>query len=150
MKKIIYFLLIITVFFITAYFFIKPKTEGIPNMACFQKHCFELEIAKTPEQRAKGLMFREYLEKNEAMLFIYSNSGIYKFWMKNTLIPLDIIWLNSSQEVIFIEHNAPPCPSQNQCPLFGPDDFSKYVLEFNAGTAREIGLMVGDKILFKY
>ena len=150
MKKIIYFLLIIIIFFITAYFFMKPKAEEVPTSVCFLKHCFELEVAKTPEQRAKGLMFRDYLGESDAMLFVYAKPGIYKFWMKNTLIPLDIIWLNSSQEVIFIEHNAPPCPSQNQCPLFGPHGFSKYVLEFNAGTAREIGLTVGDKILFKY
>ena len=91
-------------------------------------------------------MFRESLEDNRGMLFIYDFDGEYNFWMKNTLIPLDIIWINSEKEVVYIEYSAQPC--QEICESINPGKDAKYILEINGGKANEIGLEIGDKINF--
>jgi len=113
---------------------------------CFQENCFFVEIANTPEQRTQGLMNRENLAENRGMLFIFDQSGIYSFWMKNTLIPLDIIWLNENKEVVFIEKNAQPC--RETCPSINPHQKARYVLEINGGLSDKINLKTGDKIIF--
>ena len=118
-----------------------------PSQACFKEHCFNIELAVTEEERSQGLMFREYLALNEAMLFVFPEEGEYPFWMKNTLIPLDIIWINQEKEVVFIRENLQPCEDEYSCPLVRPDKNAKYVLEVNEGIVEKIGLEVGDKIL---
>lgn len=119
----------------------KPKQ----NQICFKNNCFEVELAQTTEQQARGLMFRKYLEPNKGMLFIFQNEAKHSFWMKNTLIPLDIIWLNSNKKVVFINKNTLPCQIE-ECPAITPTDNAKYVLELNGGVANKIGLSVGDEI----
>ena len=113
---------------------------------CFAENCFFVEIADTPEKKSQGLMYREKLAENRGMLFIFDKEGNYSFWMKNTLIPLDIIWLNENKEVVFIKNNAQPC--QNECPAIKPDAEAKYVLEINSGLANKINLNLGDKLIF--
>src|SRR3989344_2502586 len=71
---------------------------------CFEEKCFNVELAKTDVEKAQGLMFREHLDRNSGMLFIYDEEGSYSFWMKNTLIPLDIIWINSQNKVVDIKY----------------------------------------------
>jgi uncharacterized protein len=113
---------------------------------CFESsRCFFVEIAKTPAVQEKGLMFRESLPQDQGMLFVFMQEGIYNFWMKNTLIPLDMIWINENREVIFIKNDAQPC-TENFCSEIVPDGAAKYVLEINAGKAKELGIFVGQKI----
>ena len=64
-----------------------------------------------------GLMFRENMDSDRGMLFIFEKEGEYPFWMKNTLIPLDIIWINKDKEVVFISENAQPCEEGKPCLL---------------------------------
>ena len=115
------------------------------NKVCFSENCFKIEIASTSEELSKGLMFRENLEKNSGMLFIFPENGIYGFWMKNTLIPLDIIWINSNKEIVFIKDNALPCKTEI-CETYSSDEKALYVLELNSGTADKIGLEIGDEV----
>jgi len=112
---------------------------------CFAENCFFVEIADTPEKQTKGLMYRESLDENRGMLFIFDKQGNYSFWMKNTLIPLDIIWLNENKEVVFMENNARPC--KETCPSINPNQKAKYVLEINSGLANKINLKIGDKVV---
>jgi len=112
---------------------------------CFKDYCFEVEIADTPQERARGLMYKTSLKENEGMLFVFDKPGIYGFWMKNTLIPLDIIWLDKSKEVVFIKENAQPCLKEN-CSVFKNQKPAKYILEINAGKVKELNLKVGDKL----
>ena len=115
---------------------------------CFKKNCFDIEIANDREERAKGLMFRKNLCSNCGMLFVYEEEVNNKFWMKNTFIPLDIIWLNSDLEVIYIA-NAVPCVTE-ECDLYGPDiKKNKYVLEINSDKSKELGLEIGNKFILK-
>ncbi len=105
------------------------------------------ELAVTEEDRARGLMFRQTLNTDEGMLFVFQKDEYNSFWMKNTLIPLDMVWLDSSRRIIFIAENVPPCKAE-PCPSYGPDLPSRYVLELKAGKAREIGLKVMDRLGF--
>ena len=114
---------------------------------CFEGHCFGVELAQTVDQRAKGLMFRKRLDPDKGMLFVYETEGEYSFWMKNTLIPLDIIWINKDKQVAFIGKDIQPCKSE-RCPSLSPNVRAKYVLELNAGITEKIGLGVGDKLEF--
>jgi uncharacterized protein len=137
---IILFLLFLTMFSLN-YFSKKPIK------VCFENNCFDLEVAETREQRKQGLMFREKLDPNKGMLFIYQQEAIYPFWMKNTLISLDIIWINKENQVVYISQNNQPC-QDNDCFSINPDKKAKYVLEINAGKAAEINLKVGDQAVF--
>ena len=116
------------------------------NLVCFGMHCFSVEIADTNAKRERGLMFRASLEKNKGMLFVFEKEGDYPFWMKNTLIPLDIIWINKDNKVVFISDETKPCEEEYSCPSINPDKNAKYVLELNGGSAKKIGLQTGDKI----
>jgi len=117
------------------------------SKVCFGAKCFYVELAVTSEERSRGLMFREHLDPDKGMLFIYQDEGVHYFWMKNTLIPLDMVWINGNREVISISKDIQPCQT-SQCPSIGPGQKVKYVLELNGGTSDKIGLAIGDKITF--
>lgn len=81
------------------------------------------------------------------MLFIFDSSGDYPFWMKNTLIPLDIIWISKDKKVVDIKENAKPCRSE-MCETYSPKSDAKYVLEINGGLANKYKIKVGDALSF--
>ncbi|MCF7908159.1 MAG: DUF192 domain-containing protein [Candidatus Omnitrophica bacterium] len=118
-----------------------------PSKVCFKQHCFVVEIAATQEQREQGLMFRKRLDRDRGMLFIFTEEQIHNFWMKNTEIPLDIVWLNKNKEAVFIKENAKPCTLDN-CSVLSPDKKALYVLEVSAGIVEDVGLRAGDKLIF--
>ncbi len=111
------------------------------------ENCFYIEIADTPNERSRGLMFRTYMAPNEGMLFIFEEEQRHPFWMKNVSIPLDIIWINKDKEIVFIEKNI-PFANGDKYPVIYPDRKAMFVLELNAGVADEIGLRLGDKLDF--
>lgn len=111
--------------------------------------CFEVEVAESSRELEKGLMFRKSLDQNKGMLFIFEKEENHPFWMKNTFIALDIIWLESNRKVVFLKENAQPC-LQKDCPLINPGVNAKYVLEINAGLAEKIGLRIGDGLDFNF
>jgi len=119
--------------------------KPIPTQVCIKENCFDVEIADTAKEREIGLMNREHLAKNSGMLFVFEKEDIYNFWMKNTLIPLDIIWIDGNNKIIFIKENAEPCKIE-QCETFEPKQKAKYVLEINGGLADELGIEIGDEI----
>ncbi|MBW2995533.1 DUF192 domain-containing protein [Candidatus Woesearchaeota archaeon] len=112
---------------------------------CINEKCFEVELAVTTEQRAKGLMHRTHLDEDKGMLFVFEKSDIYGFWMKNTLIPLDIIWIDENKTIVHINKDTQPC-KQDPCLSYRPEKEAKYVLELSAGAADRIGLKIGDKV----
>lgn len=149
MNKLIIFCVIFILIVLSYIIYQNNISENNIERICFKEDCFNLEIADDNLERAKGLMFRKDLCNDCAMLFIFDKEGIHKFWMKNTLIPLDIIWINENLEVIHIAH-AVPC-IEEKCELYNsPDKNSLYVLELNKEKANEIGLKVGDRMNFEY
>lgn len=105
------------------------------------------ELAVTNEERAQGLMFRERIGSDQGMLFVFEEEGIYPFWMKNTLIPLDILWLGRDRRIVHIAADVPPCTAE-PCPTYGPEIPASFVLELKAGEARARGLRPGDRLEF--
>lgn len=111
---------------------------------CFEKKCFTVDIVSSDEDRARGLMYRQDLSTDAGMLFVFPRTAIYPFWMKNTLIPLDIIWIGEDRTVVSVRENVPPC-SSDPCPMHTPDRGALWVLELAGGTADVFGIRVGDK-----
>src|SRR5207244_6423593 len=93
------------------------------------------EVADTPAKRASGLMFRDRLAPDRGMLFVFEEAGAWSFWMKNTKIALDILWLGPDKRVVYIEENVPGC-RQDPCPEYKPNREALYVLELPAGTVK--------------
>jgi uncharacterized membrane protein (UPF0127 family) len=133
-------------FFHSANILLAPATQqSLQNQVCFGQQCFSVELAKTEAEREKGLMNRTQLDKNAGMFFIFDKEGVYPFWMKNTLIPLDIIWIGAFNKVVFISQNVQPCKSLI-CPMINPSARAKYVLEINAGVVKNFGIKTGDEV----
>ncbi|MBM3294076.1 MAG: DUF192 domain-containing protein [Candidatus Aminicenantes bacterium] len=106
-----------------------------------------VELAVTPEERARGLMFREKILPGQGMLFLFEKEGKPAFWMKNTLVPLDILWLDRDRRIVHIEPDVPPCPAE-PCPSYGPGRDALYVLELAAGEAKRYNLKLFDGLRF--
>lgn len=104
-----------------------------------------VEIARTIEEKRLGLMHREAIPQNQGMLFLYNKEDAYSFWMKNMLIPLDIIWISADQNIVYIAKNVQPCTTTN-CESYRPDKLAKYVLEVNAGWTNTHNISVGDSV----
>lgn len=102
---------------------------------------YSIEIAKTTSQRQQGLMWRTKLGAREGMLFVYPRVGTHRIWMKNTLIPLSVVWLDEHGIVIEVKLLL-PCESDS-CPSFGVSEPTKYIIELNGETS---GIMPGDNI----
>lgn len=117
------------------------------DQVCFEKTCFTVETVSTLEQRSLGLMYRKSMAEDKGMLFIFQQAQPYAFWMKNTLIPLDIIWMDHARRVVHIEKNVPPC-EQDPCASYHPLASALYVLEINAGVAQEKNIRLGDTAQF--
>jgi uncharacterized membrane protein (UPF0127 family) len=103
---------------------------------------FKVELAVTPEEQSRGLMFRKDLASDAGMLFVNKSDELRSFWMKNTYIPLDILFINSSNEVKHIHYGAKPLDEtsiHSQYPV-------QYVLEVNAGKARKCNIRQGTKM----
>lgn len=107
---------------------------------------FSLEIAATEGARRKGLMFRKAGELGEeaGMIFIYPKSSVYSFWMKNTYIPLDMIFINEALEVVGVAENVPPLTLESR----KVDALSRYIIELNGGIASKYGIKKGAKVKF--
>lgn len=107
-----------------------PNSSATPTQErCALNTCFSLEIAKTPEQRSQGLMFRTILDEKYGMVFLFSESAKHPFWMKNTVIPLDMIRLDSGYKIVDIKQ-ANVC-KQDPCAIYTPVADARYVIELN-------------------
>jgi uncharacterized membrane protein (UPF0127 family) len=104
---------------------------------------FFVEIADTREERELGLMYREFMPANMGMLFVFEEENPRNFWMKNTLIPLDMIWLDAEKNIVDIQA-AQPCKVEN-CPIYSGKAPAQYVLELNPGVLKAA---VGTKAEF--
>ena len=107
----------------------------------------QAEVANTMKKRAEGLMYRESLAKDRGMLFTFDQAQPWTFWMKNTKIPLDIIYFDHARKLVSVAH-APPCSLGDSCPPFPSEGPALYVLELNAGAAAELGAVAGDELKF--
>lgn len=107
-----------------------------------KSHVFKVEIADDEPEREQGLMNRESLARDTGMLFQFEDMAVRSFWMRNTLIPLDILYLDDKGRIVSIARNAKPL---DETPLSSIIP-AKGVLEINGGQAAELGIMPGDTV----
>jgi len=119
-------------------------TTTLPHVD-FDDHRYYVDIADDDRSRARGLMFVDEMDANRGMFFIFRREAPRSFWMRNTRIPLDIIYLDRELRVVSISEDTPPCRTQ-RCPSYPSEGPAQYVLELNAGQAARIGLDPGDQI----
>jgi len=116
--------------------FLKPDGTSIVKV--------NIEIADNDAERQMGLMNRSFMNNSQAMLFIFDMEEPQAFWMKNTIIPLDIIYVNSNKEIVSIAANTEPY-SEKSLPSTGP---AIYVVEVNGGFCDQYGIAAGTKISY--
>lgn len=118
--------------------------QHLPIVAQVQlgSRLLNLEVTRTEQEQAMGLMFRRQLEDDRGMLFEFLPPRPVSFWMKNMVIPLDMIFVNGGK-IVAIAAQVPPC-TQAVCPTYGPDAAVDQVIEVRSGLAAELGLKPGD------
>jgi uncharacterized membrane protein (UPF0127 family) len=126
----------------------QPPPRTGPRVVFPDGYVVHVEIANTDELRAQGLMFRDHLAPEDGMLFFFPGEGNYPFWMKNTRIPLDMIWIGSNRTVADVKFEVPPCRA-DPCPSYPPKGVARYVLEVAGGVARQHGVKAGDVLRFE-
>ena len=105
------------------------------------------ELADTPQKRARGLMFRDRLANDKGMLFVFEEAGQWSFWMKNTMVALDILWIGPDKRIVYIEENVPIC-RQDPCPEYQSNADALYALELPAGSVKRDKLAKGMRLEF--
>ena len=108
----------------------------------------DLEVARTPRQQEMGLMYRPPLPDNRGMLFQFPSAQPISFWMKDTPVPLDIVFMHSGV-VEYIAAKVPPCTS-DPCPTYGPGKPIDQVIELRSGRSAELGLKIGDRVKIEF
>ena len=131
----------------TAGFSSEPVPQDLTKITTPAGISLFVEIADTVDKRAQGLMFRKSLAADRGMLFIFPEMGNYTFWMKNTLIPLDILWMDESGNILHVESHVPICTKKDDsCPRYYSHRESMYVLELPSGRAKELALTPGTRL----
>jgi YVTN family beta-propeller protein len=105
-----------------------------------------VDVANDPEEQSKGLMFRKSMEWNNGMFFVNDDVKYLAFWMKNTYIPLDMIFVDKDLRIVDIKEDVQPCLQEDICPSYPSKQPAKYVLEVNAGFVHQNGIRVGDTL----
>ncbi len=106
-------------------------------------YSYAVETAEDDASRARGLMFRSRMPVDHGMLFIFQDDAPRAFWMKNTLISLDMLFFDAERRLLSVQHDVPPCRA-DPCAGYPSGAPARYVLELNAGQARVIGATPGD------
>ncbi|HJR12818.1 MAG TPA: DUF192 domain-containing protein [Rhodanobacteraceae bacterium] len=110
-------------------------------------HSFSVEVAATSTEQTHGLMDRTSMPADHGMLFVFPQAQPLTFWMKDTLIPLDMLFFDEAHRLVTVRADVPPCKA-DPCPTYASTAPARYVLELNAGTAAKLDLHKGDVITF--
>ena len=133
--------LIFYLFLVSFYTFSNEKI----GVSIYNKNItFNVEVASTLEERRIGLMYRKKLLNNEGMLFIFPREKIIQLWMKNTYIPLDLIFISENKVIVDIKKNMEKLSET----IVKSKVKSRFALEFNAGLINKLNIEIGDKVLF--
>ena len=125
----------------------RPRT-ALPEATLPDGTVLTLELALTDEERARGMMFRPSLPSDRGMLFVFPDTRRRSFWMKDTLIPLDIVYLDPAGHVVSVSADAAPC-YEEPCPNYLSSGPAAAVLELNAGAAASHGVVEGVRLEFR-
>ena len=109
---------------------------------------YQVEVADDDAERARGLMFRDELAAGTGMIFLHDREEPQAYWMKNTKIPLDILYFDNARKLVAQQRDVPPCTAGNGCPSYPSNAPARYVLELNAGEAAKLKLQDGAELTF--
>ena len=109
---------------------------------------FKVEVADDDAERSRGLMFRDAMPADHGMLFLHDRQEAQAYWMKNTKIPLDILYFDNERRLVSQQRDVPPCSAGDACPAYPSNAPARYVLELNAGQAARLGLEDGAELRF--
>ncbi|NTV30574.1 DUF192 domain-containing protein [candidate division WWE3 bacterium] len=155
--KAIVFTIFVIALIVGSILFVNPFTDvksakiqhetivTITNPQTNRPHTFIVEVANTPIKREEGLMNKERLDSNKGMLFTYDQPQLMTFWMKNTLIPLDLIVINNNKVVDIIE-SMEPCTDQTSCTIYKSKVSGDKAMEINGGLVEKLNIAIGDTI----
>ncbi len=129
----------ILLLFFSIFFSCSEKSEVIT--LSIKGHKFFVEVAKTPKQRERGLMYRKHLESDRGMLFVFDRDERLTFWMKNTYVPLSIAFLSEDGKILQIEDMKPLSEK-----IIESQRYARYALELPRGSFKRIGAKVGDYV----
>ena len=113
------------------------------------EHRFTVDVADTDRTRSRGLMFVEHMDDGHGMIFLFPNQEPRSFWMKNTKIPLDILYFDRNRRLVAWSLNTPPCTTRN-CPSYPSRVPAQYVLEINGGLSKKLGIRLGDELVLEF
>lgn len=129
----------------TAFSFVKEGELSFVNKKEEQIVKIDVEIADDDVQRATGLMYREYMAENQGMLFVFPHESPQSFWMKNTILPLDMIFVDAEGNVVKIHKYTTPYSEES----YQSGEPAKFVVEVNAGFTDKYGIKEGDRIVWR-
>ncbi|HKR75234.1 MAG TPA: DUF192 domain-containing protein [Rhodanobacter sp.] len=121
------------------------STETAPVSVTLHGQRFSVELATNEAAREHGLMMRTSLAPDHGMLFVFPDTAPRGFWMKNTLISLDILYFGADRKLVSAQLDVPPCKA-DPCPVYPSTGPARYVLELSAGTVKRIGVRDGDTL----
>lgn len=124
------------------------SSTATPHWIDLNGQRFSVEVADDFEERARGLMYRESMPADHGMLFVHENEAPLAYWMKNTRIPLDILYFDANRRFVSAQRRVPTCSAGDRCPNYPSAGPAKYVLELNAGRSDALNLKPGDTITF--
>jgi uncharacterized protein len=125
----------------------EPQSDAIAALTIVTAsgpHRFDVEVAATPEQMERGLMFRQELASDAGMLFDFKQPTMATMWMRNTLIPLDMLFVDATGRIVGIHERAVP---RSDAIIAAPSPV-RGVIELNGGTAARLGITPGDRVIF--
>lgn len=132
-----------------------PAPAPIPLAATTVRvgeHVIDVEVASSPEERSRGLSFRDELPEGAGMLFDMGVSRVHRFWMRGMQFPLDMVWIDEEKRVVAVTRDVPepePGTPDAELPRYSPPEPVRYVLELNAGAAERFAVERGDRIEFE-
>jgi uncharacterized membrane protein (UPF0127 family) len=141
-KRIVLFFVVVIIAVMASWVFLAKPLYPLVIKTSDRDYALRVELADTDEKRELGLMYRTSLSPDKGMLFVFPKEGPLSFWMKNTLIPLDMLFIKADGRIDFIHHNAHP---QDETQITSPSPDSA-VLEIAGGQAEKHGIKVGDMI----
>ena len=120
-----------------------PDASELVIETAESKHIFYIELADTPSKWERGLMFRKSLKEDQGMLFVFPAEQIAQFWMKNTLIPLDMLFIDTAGNIIKIKRNAEP----KSLEIISSGKLVMAVLEIAGGVSKKLNIQTGDRVI---
>ena len=115
---------------------------------CHLDNCVSVEVVSKKDDLERGLMYRTSLDQDKGMLFVFNIDDKYQFWMKTMHFSLDMLWISADGKIVYIGENISAC-FKDPCPVYGPNQNARYVLELNSSYTATHHWKVGDKLDLK-